>query len=96
MFTAKNRLTEENFFATIRTTSGGSVWEHVRTNRGRASAYAMIAKHWGEEGKIENFRDVNTMNAEDREGLSQGSDGVLRVNIWAGCSSTNESYSTAK
>lgn len=85
VYAAKSRAPEQNYFASIRTASGGSAWEHVRTNLGRKVAYAMIAKHWGDDGKIESFRDENQMIGYDREGLSQGSDGVLRTNVWAGC-----------
>lgn len=81
-----------DYFATIRFPNGASKWEHVRTNLGRTVAYAMIAKHYGDDGQIEHFRDEITMNDYDREGLEQGSDGVLRVNIWAGYSSRNESF----
>ena len=88
----KTRKPDENFFASIRTVNGGSAWEHVRTNLGRKVAYAMIAKHWDGEGKIEDFRDQRQATSYDREGLAQGSDGVLRVNIWAGYSTRNESF----
>lgn len=83
MYAAKTRRLEEDFFATIRTASGGAAWEHVRTNLGRKVAYAMMAKHWEGEGKIEHFRDTRTATAEDRNG-ARDSDGVLRNNIWAG------------
>ena len=86
---------QRNYFATIRSIDGASKWEHVRTNMGRKVAYAMIAKHYDGLGKIEQFRDEQTMTSYDRE-QAQGSDGMLHVNIWAGYSSANESYSTAR
>lgn len=92
MYALKQRKPEENFFASIRTASGGSCWEHVRTNLGRKVAYAMIAKHWDGEGKIESFRDQRQATSYDRAGLEQGSDGILRKNIWAGHSTRNESF----
>lgn len=85
-----SRKREENFFASIRTNSGGSAWEHVRTNLGRRVAYAMIAKHWAGEGRIEHFRDDHTATAYDREGIEQGSDGILRTNPYAGYSTFYE------
>lgn len=83
MYAIKARVPEENYFAFVRTANGGSAWEHVRTNRGRKVAYAMIAKHWEGEGKIESFRDQRSATDEDRANARQ-SDGILRRNIWAG------------
>jgi hypothetical protein len=78
MYGMNKHTPQRNYFATIRTTDGCSCWEHVRTNLGRKVAYAMIAKHWKGEGKIENFRDDDTATDYDREGLERGSEGVLR------------------
>lgn len=94
MYAAKSRTPDQNYFATIRTASGGSSYAHVRTNLGRKVAYAMIARHWGDDGKIEHFRDETNMTRDDRDVLAQGSDGVLRVNIWADAA-VGESYATA-
>lgn len=87
----RQRRPEENFFADIRYPNGASSWEHVRTNLGRKVAFAMISKHHDGHGKIVAFRDESQMTSYDREGLEQGSDGVLRKNVWAGLSA-NESY----
>lgn len=95
VYAARQRKPEENFFATIRTASGGSAMEHVRTNLGRKVAYAMIAKHWDGDGKIESFRDERQATYDDRQAIAQGSDGILRKNIWAGCSSHYESMAGA-
>ena len=72
------RIPQRNYFADIRTISGGSCWEHVRTTLGRKTAYAMIAKHWEGEGKIESFRDDDTATPLDLQGIAEGSDGALR------------------
>ena len=72
------RIPQRNYFADIRTISGGYCWEHVRTNLGRKTAYAMIAKHWEGEGKIESFRDDDTATPDDLRGVAEGSDGALR------------------
>lgn len=95
IYAARTRRPEQDYFADIRFSNGATGWEHVRTNLGRKVAYAMIAKHYGDYAKIESFRDENTATDYDREGLVQGSDGVLRVNVWAGYSSAGESYATA-
>lgn len=92
VYAARTRRPEENYFADIRTVTGGACWEHVRTNLGRKVAYAMIAKFWDGAGTIEHFRDETQITPYDKEGLAQGSDGVLRHNVWAGYSTSNESF----
>lgn len=92
IYAARTRAPEANYFATIRFPNGGSKWEHVRTNLGRKVAYAMIAKHYGDGARIEDFRDEAQATEYDREGLAQGSDGILRINVWAGYSSRAESF----
>lgn len=70
------RIPQNNYFADIRSADGSSCWTHLRTGFGRSTAYAMIAKHF-DGCKIESFRDDRTANAYDRQGLAQGSEGVL-------------------
>lgn len=86
----KLRRKEENFFADIRTEDGAVAWEHVRTNLGRNVAYGMIARHWADDGKIEGFRDQYQATSRDEDGIAQGSDGILRKNVWAGYSTAAE------
>lgn len=72
------RIPPRNYFASIRHFNGGSSWAHVRTHFGRKVAYAMIAKHIEGDGKIESFRDDETADHYDHQGLAEGSDGTLR------------------
>lgn len=90
----KTRRPDENYFATIVASDGSQYFTHLRTNLGTKVAYAMIAKHYAGD-KIASFRHGETITSYDRQALDQGSDGVLRTNIWAGYSSHGESYSTA-
>lgn len=72
-----------DYCATIRTASGGSAWEYIRISLGAKVAYAMIAKHWEGEGKIESFRHGETLTAYDAAGIAQGNPGLI-TNVWAG------------
>lgn len=90
----KSRAPELNYFADVRSESGGLFWEHIRTNLGRKVAYAMIAKHHS-DCKIVSFRDDSQATEYDRQGL-ESSDGVLLINIWAGYCTAGESYATAR
>jgi hypothetical protein len=83
MYGMNRHIPQSNYFANIRHPDGCFQWAHVRTNLGRKVAYAMIAKHF-DGCKIESFRDDRTADAYDREGLAQGSDGILRTNLMAG------------
>lgn len=72
-----------DYCATIRTNSGGSVWEYIRVSFGDKAAYASIARHWEGEGKITSFRHGDSLTAYDREGIAQGNPGLI-TNVWAG------------
>ena len=79
MYGMNTKTPARDYFASmINIKSGGSFWTHVRTNLGRKAAYAMIAKHYDKSVKIHDFRDDTQMLFCDRQGLEQGSDGVLR------------------
>lgn len=96
VYALRTRTPEQNYFADIRFPNGATQWVHLRTNLGRKIAYAIIAKHYAGEARIVALRDENTMNAHDREGLDQGSDGNLITNMWAGYSTYGESYASAR
>lgn len=74
MYGMREHRPARDYFATIRTPTGGSQWQHVRTNLGRKVAYAMIAKIYADlDGyTIASFRDEAQATAYDREGLAQG------------------------
>ncbi len=79
MYGMNTKSPARDYFASMKSiNSGGAFWTHVRTNLGRKTAYAMIAKHYEGSAKIDDFRDDNQMLFCDRQGLDQGSDGVLR------------------
>lgn len=78
----QTRKPEQSYCASIRHTDGSSQWTHVRTNLGRKTAFAMIARHF-EGSKIEDFRDEAQMTSYDRD-QAQQDDGMLRKNLWAG------------
>lgn len=80
MYGMKEHRPLRDYFASIVTPTGATMWEHVRTNLGRKVAYAMIAKHHEGHGVIAGFRDDTQATAYDREALAQGSDGILRRN----------------
>ena len=61
---------KKNYFADIRSPSGGSRWTYIRTNLGRKVAYAMIAKE-NTGDQIESFRDELEATEFDRKALAQ-------------------------
>lgn len=73
MYGMREHRPARNYFASIRTPTGGSMWEHVRTNLGRKVAYAMVAKRFaGLDGyAIADFRDEAQATAHDHAGLAQ-------------------------
>ena len=79
MYGMNTKIPSRDYFACMRSIkSTGAFWTHVRTNLGRKAAYAMIAKHYDGSAKIHDFRDDTQMLLCDRQGLDQGSEGVLR------------------
>lgn len=82
MYGMRQHRPNKDYCATIVHVDGASQWAHVRTNLGGKVAYAMMAKHFA-GCTVSNFRNATKFDAYDLMGVAD-SDGVLRVNPWAG------------